>query len=73
MLSAFWGAVFRLTLVAVYAPHALALRSLSGIPLGQFLNRAFETGSSVKGVVRKTEMAVSTVAPLLAALTAYLM
>ena len=73
VLSAFWGAVFSLTLVAVYARHTLALRSLSGIPLGQFLSRAFETGSSVKGVVQKTEVAVSTVAPLLAALTAYLM
>ena len=72
VLSAFWGAVFTLTLVAVYAPHALALRSLSGMPLGQFLSRAFETGSSVKGLVQKTEVAVSTVAPLLAALTAYL-
>ena len=72
-LSVFWGAVFTLTLVTVYAPHALALRSLSGIPRSQFLSRAFETCSSVKGVVQKAEVAVSTVAPLLAALTAYLM
>jgi len=72
VLSLFWGAVFTLTLVAVYAPHGLALRSLSGMPLGQFLSKAFETGSSVKGLVQNTEVAVSTVAPFLAALAASL-
>lgn len=34
MPSVFWCAVSSLTLVAVYAPHGLALRSLSGTPLG---------------------------------------
>ena len=63
MLSASWGAVLALTLVAVFPPHALALRSLSGIALGQLLSTAFETGCSVKGVVQKTKVAVSTVAP----------
>ena len=53
VLSVFWGAVFTLTLVAVYAPHALALQSLSGIPLGQFLgrgirNRLFREGRATE-------------------------
>ncbi len=73
VLSIFWGAVFTLTLVAVYAPHALALRSLSGLSLGQILSKGLESGSSVKSWVQKTEVAVSAVAPLLAALTAYVM
>ena len=73
VLSVFWGVVFTLTLVAVYAPHALALRSLSGVSLGQILSKGLESGSSVKSLVQKTEVAVSAVAPLLAALTAYVM
>ena len=34
MPSVFWCAVSTLTLVAAYAPHALALPSLSGLPRG---------------------------------------
>ena len=71
VFSIFWGVVFTLTLVAVYAPHALALRSRSGLPLGEFLSKGLERGSSVKSLLQKTELAVSAVAPLLAALTAY--
>ena len=73
VVSHSWSVVFTLTLVAVYAPHALALRSLSGLPLGQLMGKGLESGSSVKSLVQKTELAVSTLAPLLAALTAYLM
>lgn len=72
VLSIFWSVVFTLTLIAVYAPHALSLRSLSGLSLGQTLSKGLESGSSVKSLLQKTEVAVSAVAPLLTALTAYL-
>ena len=71
VISTFWGVVFTLTLVAVYAPHAVALRSLSRLPFGQLLTKGLESASSIKILVQKTEVVVSILAPLLAALTSY--
>ena len=72
-VSVFWGVVFTLTLVAVYAPHVLALRSFSEMSLSQMLNKGLESGLLNESWVKKTEVAVSALAPLIAALTAYLM
>ena len=72
-VSVFWGVVFTLTLVAVYAPHVLALRFLSEVSLRQMLNKGLESGLRNQSWVKKAEVAVSTLAPLLAALTADLM
>ena len=71
VMSAFWGAVFTLTLIAVYAPHALALRSLSGLPLAQLLSKGPGNASPVKILVEKVGVVVSTLAPLLAGLAPY--
>ena len=72
-VSVLWGVVFTLTLVAVYAPHVLALRTHSELSLSQILSKGLESGASYQSMVKKKEVAVSTFAPLLAALTAYLM
>ena len=64
VVSIFWGTVMTLTLVAVYAPHAVALRSHAQVPLGQLLRL---------GLARKAEVVASALAPLLAALTTQLL
>ena len=64
-VSGFWGIVFMLTLVAVYAPHVLAPRSLSEASLGEMLSKGLESDSLSQGLVKKTEVAMSTLAPLL--------
>lgn len=71
--SIFWGIVMTLTLVAVYAPHAIALRSVAPVPLGDLLQKGAEGGAAYSVLVKKAEVAVSALAPLLAALTAQLL
>ena len=60
--------VFTLTLVAVNAPHVLALRPHSELSLSQILSKGLESGASYQSMVKQKEVAVSTLAPLLAAL-----
>ena len=73
VVSIFWGVVMTLTLVAVYAPHAVALRSLASVPLGQLLEKGTEGGAFYSGLVKRAEVVVSALAPLLAALTTQLL
>ena len=73
VVSIFWGVVMTLTLVAVYAPHAVALRSQAPVPLGQLLQMGAESGALYSGLARKAEVVVSALAPLLAALTTQLL
>ena len=73
VVSIFWGVVMTLTLVAVYAPHAVALRSLASVPLGQLLEKGAEGGAFYSGLVKRAEVVVSALAPLLAALTTQLL
>ena len=73
VVSIFWGIVMTLTLVAVYAPHAVALRSHAPVPLGELLQQGAETGAFYSGVAKKAEVVVSALAPLLAALTTQLL
>ena len=63
-----WGTILVLTLAALYLPHALAVRSLAGVRLGQLLTASEERVSSHWGLLKKVEVAVAAVAPLLAAL-----
>ena len=69
----FWGIVMTLTLVAVYAPHAMALRSLAPGALDQLLQKGAEGGAFYSGLLKKSEVVVSALAPLLAALTTQLL
>ena len=39
VVSVFWGIVMTLALVAVYAPHAVALRSHAPVPFGELCSR----------------------------------
>ena len=71
--SMFWGVVMTLTLVAVYAPHAMALRSLAPVPLDQLLRKGDEGSATYLGLVKKAEVFASALAPLLAALTTQLL
>ena len=71
--SMFWGVVMTLTLVAVYAPHAMALRSLAPVPLDQLLRKGEEGSATYLGLVKKAEVFASALAPLLAALTTQLL
>ena len=73
VVSIFWGTVMTLTLVAVYAPHALALRSHAPVPLGELLQKGAESSAVYSGLARKAEVVVSALAPLLAALTTQLL
>lgn len=73
VVSIFWGVVMTLTLVAVYAPHAVALRSHAPVPLGQLLQKGAESSAMYSGLARKAEVVVSALAPLLAALTTQLL
>ena len=73
VVSIFWGIVMTLTLVAVYAPHAVALRSHVPVPLGQLLEKGAESGAFYSGLAKKAEVVVSALAPLLAALTTQLL
>ena len=73
VVSMFWGIVMTLTLVAVYAPHAVALRSHAPVPLGQLLQQGAESGAFYSGLAKKAEVFVSALAPLLAALTTQLL
>ena len=73
VVSIFWGVVMTLTLVAVYAPHAVALRSLASVPLGQLLEKGTEGGVFYSGLVKRAEVVLSALAPLLAALTTQLL
>ena len=73
VLSIFWGIVMTLTLVAVYAPHAVALRSHAPVPLGELLQQGAESGALYSGMAKKAEVIVSALAPLLAALTTQLL
>ncbi len=73
VVSIFWGVVMTLTLVAVYAPHAVGLRSHAPVPLGELLQRGAESGALYSGLAKKAEVVVSTLAPLLAALTTQLL
>ena len=73
VVSIFWGTVMTLTLVAVYAPHALALRSHAPVPLGELLQKGAESSAMYSGLARKAEVVVSALAPLLAALTTQLL
>ena len=63
-----WGTILVLTLAALYLPHALAVRSLAGVSLGQILTASEERAPSRWGFLKKLEVAVAAVAPLLAAL-----
>lgn len=71
--SIFWGIVMTLTLVAVYLPHAMTLRSISPRPLGQLLQEEAEGNAFYSGVVKKAEVVVSALAPLMAALATQLL
>ena len=71
--SIFWGIVMTLTLVAVYAPHAIALRSVAPVPLGELLQKGAKGGAAYSVLVKRAEVVVSALAPLLAALTAQLL
>ena len=71
--SMFWGVVMTLTLVAVYAPHAMALRSVAPVPLDQLLRKGEEGSAAYVGLVKRAEVLVSALAPLLAALTTQLL
>ena len=62
-----------LTLVAVYAPHAVALRSHAPVPLGELLQQGAESGVLYSGLAKRAEVVVSALAPLLAALTTQLL
>ncbi|MCY3842036.1 MAG: hypothetical protein OXH69_00690 [Acidobacteria bacterium] len=73
VVSIFWGIVMTLTLVAVYAPHAVALRSHAPVPLGELLQQGAETSALYSGAAKKAEVVVSALAPLLAALTTQLL
>ncbi len=73
VVSIFWGVVMTLTLVAVYAPHAVALRSHAPVPLGRLLEKGAESGAFYSGLAKKAEVVVSALAPLLAALTTQLL
>ena len=73
VVSIFWGIVMTLTLVAVYAPHAVALRSHAPVPLGRLLEKGTESGAFYSGLAKKAEVVVSALAPLLAALTTQLL
>ena len=73
VVSIFWGLVMTLTLVAVYAPHAVALRSHAPVPLGELLQKGAESSAVYSGLARKAEVVVSALAPLLAALTTQLL
>lgn len=50
----FWGIVMTLTLVAVYAPHAVALRSLAPGALDGLLHKAAEGGAFYSGLLKKS-------------------
>ena len=63
VVSIFWGIVMTLTLVAVYAPHAVALRSHAPVPLGELLQQGAETGALYSGLAKKAEVVVSAAAP----------
>ena len=69
VVSVFWSMVLTLTLAAVYAPQAMDLRSLVSVQLGQLLNTWADAGSRLSVLVKKTEAAVSTLAPVLVAVT----
>ena len=71
--SMFWGVVMTLTLVAVYAPHAMALRSLAPVSLDQLLRKGEEGSAAYVGLVKRAEVLVSALAPLLAALSTQLL
>ena len=73
VVSIFWGIVMTLTLVAVYAPHAVALRSHAPVPLGELLQQGAESGALYSGLAKRAEVVVSALAPLLAALTTQLL
>ena len=73
VVSIFWGIVMTLTLVAVYAPHAVALQSHAPVPLGELLQLAAESGALYSGLAKRAEVVVSALAPLLAALTTQLL
>ena len=73
VVSIFWGIVMTLTLAAVYAPHAVALRSYAPVPLGQLLQQGVESGAFYSGMAKKAEVVVSALAPLVAALTTQLL
>ena len=63
-----------LTLVAVYAPHAVALRSHAPVPLGELLQQGAESERPLlRRMAKKAEVVVSALAPLLAALTTQLL
>ncbi|MXZ70930.1 MAG: hypothetical protein F4Z04_05405 [Acidobacteria bacterium] len=69
-VSAFWGAILTLTLVAVYVPPAVGLRSLAGVPLSQLLNTGLDRTSVFLGSLKKSEAVVAALAPFLASLVA---
>ncbi len=69
-VSAFWGAILTLTLVAVYAPHAVALRSAAGVPLSHLLNAGLDRASLFVRSWRKSEAVLAALAPLVASLVA---
>ena len=73
VVSIFWGIVMTLTLVAVYAPHAVALRSQAPVPLDELLQQGAESGAFYSGLAKRAEVVVSALAPLLAALTTQLL
>ena len=55
-----------LTLVAVYAPHAVALRSHAPVPLGELLQHDAESGVLYSGMAKKAGVIVAVPAPLIA-------
>lgn len=69
-VSAFWGAILTLTLVAVYVPPAVGLRSLADAPLSELLNAGADRASVLLRSWKKSEAVLAALAPLLATLVA---
>lgn len=69
-VSAFWGAILTLTLVTVYVPPVVGLRSRADVPLSQLLNRGLDRAPPLLRSWKKSEAVLAALAPLLASLLA---